>query len=253
MRSKAHVPSPAMAVACISLAVALSGAGYAAIAFPRNSVGTKQLRNNAVTGAKVKNDALTGADVRESTLGPVPLAQNADLLGGNDTTAFSRTGHDHGAAYLRPGTVRSTDIADAPGGSDDVNANMLDGLDSTGFVQGRGNVYRYQLSGFGGTVTFTIPNIGHVRLPCGFSDYHLSFENASGGALGAWWWNKDGVAFATVNDISAIQLTPSTVDDYVVVLQIGRDFDRAASITVTGRWGGNGVGCRFLGQAVVQT
>ena len=45
--------SPAMIVACIALAVALGGTGYAAIVLPANTVGTVQLKANAVTGPKV--------------------------------------------------------------------------------------------------------------------------------------------------------------------------------------------------------
>lgn len=44
-----HRPSPAMVVALIALFVALSGGAYAAINLPANSVGTKQLKNGAVT------------------------------------------------------------------------------------------------------------------------------------------------------------------------------------------------------------
>ena len=57
-----------MVVACIALVVALGGTGYAAIKLPRNSVGNKQLRANAVTGGKVRNGALTAKDFRASSL-----------------------------------------------------------------------------------------------------------------------------------------------------------------------------------------
>ena len=46
-------PSPAMCVALIALFVALGGTGYAAISFPRDSVGTAQLQNGAVTKSKI--------------------------------------------------------------------------------------------------------------------------------------------------------------------------------------------------------
>jgi hypothetical protein len=46
-------PSPAMVVACVALVVALGGTGYAAFRLPAGSVGTKQLRNGAVTKAKI--------------------------------------------------------------------------------------------------------------------------------------------------------------------------------------------------------
>ena len=48
-------PSPALVISLIALFVALSGTGYAALnSLPKNSVGTKQLKNGAVTAAKLK-------------------------------------------------------------------------------------------------------------------------------------------------------------------------------------------------------
>jgi hypothetical protein len=66
-------PSPALVVACLALAISLSGAAYAvSTALPRNSVGTVQLRNNAVNSAKVKNASLRAADfaARQLPAGP---------------------------------------------------------------------------------------------------------------------------------------------------------------------------------------
>jgi hypothetical protein len=96
-----RLPSPAMVVACIALAVALGGTSYAAIKLPRNSVGTKQLQknavvatklsarsvgpqklqNNAVTTRTVKDNQLTGAKIVESSLEKVPSAVAADTAG----------------------------------------------------------------------------------------------------------------------------------------------------------------------------
>lgn len=62
-------PSPAMVVACIALVVALGGTSVAAIqAFPRNSVGTKQLKNGAVTGAKVRAHTLKASKFASGVL-----------------------------------------------------------------------------------------------------------------------------------------------------------------------------------------
>jgi hypothetical protein len=84
-----RMPSPAMTVACVALAVALSGASYAAVLLPRNSVGTPQLKANAVTSPKVKDNALTGADIDEARLGKVPNANRLDSL---DSSAFLPAG-----------------------------------------------------------------------------------------------------------------------------------------------------------------
>jgi hypothetical protein len=69
MKRFLHVrPSPAMVVACAALFVSLSGVGYAAIALPANSVGTKHLKRNAVTSAKVKRHSLLKSDFKRGQL-----------------------------------------------------------------------------------------------------------------------------------------------------------------------------------------
>jgi hypothetical protein len=67
-RLRGYRPTPAMVVACIALMVALGSTGYAATVLPRNSVGTAQLRNNAITAAKVKNFSLLRQDFKRGQL-----------------------------------------------------------------------------------------------------------------------------------------------------------------------------------------
>src|SRR5436309_3648591 len=69
-------------MATVAVFLALGGGAYAVTAIPKNSVGTPQLKNNAVISAKVKDNSLTGADVNEAKLGRVPSAKNA-LNAGN--------------------------------------------------------------------------------------------------------------------------------------------------------------------------
>jgi hypothetical protein len=63
-----HRPSPAMLVALVALFVASSGGAYAALNLPANSVGTKQLKNGAVTGVKVKHRSLLASDFKHGQL-----------------------------------------------------------------------------------------------------------------------------------------------------------------------------------------
>src|SRR5581483_2402945 len=58
MRVLLRRPSPAFVLAGLALAVALGGTSYAAVSLPANSVGTAQLKNDAVTSLKVKNGSL---------------------------------------------------------------------------------------------------------------------------------------------------------------------------------------------------
>src|SRR5689334_23168094 len=51
-RIRRHV-TYANVVASLALFLALGGVGYAAMKLPKNSVGTKQLKNGAVTGNKI--------------------------------------------------------------------------------------------------------------------------------------------------------------------------------------------------------
>ena len=63
MRSLLHRrPSATAVIAVTALVVALGGTGYAATVLPANSVGTVQLKKNAVTSMKVKNGSLLKAD-----------------------------------------------------------------------------------------------------------------------------------------------------------------------------------------------
>src|SRR5215203_4005108 len=61
-------PSPAMVVACTALLFAMTGAGYAAGMLGPNTVGTKQLKKNAVISSKVKNRSLLAVDFKAGQL-----------------------------------------------------------------------------------------------------------------------------------------------------------------------------------------
>lgn len=52
----------------LALVVALGGTSYAAIAIPKNSVGSKQITNSSVKSADVKNGSLKGVDFKAGEL-----------------------------------------------------------------------------------------------------------------------------------------------------------------------------------------
>jgi hypothetical protein len=62
----ARRPSASMVVALVALFAALGGVGYAATALPAGSVGTKQLRNNAVTFSKIALHTIGGQRINTS-------------------------------------------------------------------------------------------------------------------------------------------------------------------------------------------
>lgn len=118
-------PSPALAVAFLALLVALGGTSYAALSVPKNSVGTKQLKNNAVTAAKlaggavgtakITNGAVTASKINTSGL-TVPDALYANSAGSatNATTATTATNATNAA------TATSATSATNAGNSTDL-------------------------------------------------------------------------------------------------------------------------------------
>src|SRR3954469_7128459 len=108
LRARLGRPSPATVIALVALFVALGGTGYAALKVPKNSVGTAQLKNNAVTGAKVKDGSLKAADFG----GTLPAGAKGDkgdpgTNGGAGTNGTNGTNGNNGT----PGT------SGAPGGA----------------------------------------------------------------------------------------------------------------------------------------
>ena len=54
-------------IGLVALCIALTGTAYAAT-LPRNSVGTRQLKNSAVTSAKIKRNAVSWAKIRRNAV-----------------------------------------------------------------------------------------------------------------------------------------------------------------------------------------
>jgi hypothetical protein len=106
-----------MVLALLALFVAMGGVGYAALKLPKNSVGSKQLRANAVTSAKVKDASLRGPDFGGGQVPAGPEGRQGERglkgengLGGNEGPrgpgppsfdgAFARDGAFHNIATI---------------------------------------------------------------------------------------------------------------------------------------------------------
>lgn len=107
-------PSHATVVAYLALFVALGGTSYAAITLKRGSVKGKHIARNAVTGPKVKDGSLRVGDF---AAGQLPRGERGE-----------------------PGPPGETGPAGAPN-PNAVNSDQLDGIDSAGFIRGRGRAF----------------------------------------------------------------------------------------------------------------
>jgi hypothetical protein len=69
------------AIALIALFIALGGTSYAAVAIPRNSVGTRQLRTGAVTPAKLAGASFGGHILDLAQITPIGKVVMSDPKG----------------------------------------------------------------------------------------------------------------------------------------------------------------------------
>ena len=120
MQKRRFAPSPAMVVSLIALFVALGGTSYAALALPKNSVGTKQIKNGAVTAAKISSSAagkvkVVGAAGAPAYQGP----WEPGTSGGDEGLSFYKdpwgTVHLQGNAATSSGTDNGTIFTLPPG------------------------------------------------------------------------------------------------------------------------------------------
>jgi hypothetical protein len=130
-----HRPSPSMMVALAALFIALGGTGYAAVKLPKNSVGTTQIKRDAVTGDKVKDGSLFANDFAPGQIPKGPRGdagtQGAPGLAG----AKGEPGAPGPAGAAGPAGARGADgtaVAFARVGSDGnvderVSKNITDG------------------------------------------------------------------------------------------------------------------------------
>ena len=106
---RANRPSPALVISVIALFVALGGSAYAA-----KKIGSKEIKNNAITAGKIKknaittakiqNNAVTGAKLNEGSLGPVPNATTA----ANAINAQNAQNAQNFSKYLNSGVKKGS-------------------------------------------------------------------------------------------------------------------------------------------------
>jgi len=113
-----------MIVACMALLVALGGTSIAAVnqLVPRNSVGTPQIRDGAVTNPKIRNNAVNSSKVANRSLlradfavGQLPAGPTGPQGPTGATGAAGAAGPAGAAGVIGAITVRSQSVV-VPGG-----------------------------------------------------------------------------------------------------------------------------------------
>jgi hypothetical protein len=85
-------------VAYLALFVALGGSAYAATNLPRNSVGSSQIRNGAVTVAKIRRHAVMAAALASNSVG-------SDAVQSGAVTGAKIAPHSLTGSVFAPGTI----------------------------------------------------------------------------------------------------------------------------------------------------
>lgn len=85
----ARRPSPAIAISVTALFLSLGGVGYAASQLPRNSVGTEQIQNGAVTFKKIRPSSV--GKVRANT-GQLQVRVSGTCTSGSAIGSINRSG-----------------------------------------------------------------------------------------------------------------------------------------------------------------
>jgi hypothetical protein len=119
-----YTPAPGTVIASIALLIALGGTSYATVSqtIPRNSIGTAQLKPNAVTSVKVRNGTLLPSDFRAGQLprGPAGPAGPAGPQGPRGEEGDK--GETGAPGFVGPITVREGSVV-VPGGGTPENGN----------------------------------------------------------------------------------------------------------------------------------
>ena len=216
MRAWIRLPSPAMGVALVALVVALGGTTYAAV-----RIGTKQIKNNAITSVKIRNGqvknvdlarnsvvtakilagAVSGLQIRDGSVGNSDLANdsvtgakvrggavgNSDLANGAVTAAKIRAGNV-GNTELATDAVTGVKIKDGSvAGADMADATITATKIKDGeVVKGNGRMLSTAVTladGTGQTTLLSVPGLGALRSSCANGIATTQWQNTASGAI----------------------------------------------------------------------
>jgi hypothetical protein len=171
----------------LALFIALGGTSYAAVRLPAGSVGGRQLARNAVSSPKVRNGSLLKRDFKAGQLpaGAPGAKGDAGAAGPSGPTGPNGAKGDTGTVD----TSNVYDKSESDGrflglGAKAADADQLDGIDSGGFLQGRGRALfnRRTFTIASGSVVLDVPGWGSFDAAGNASanEHQHQFLNTSG-------------------------------------------------------------------------
>ena len=227
--------SPALVISIIALFVALGGAGMAATG------------GNFILG---KANSATSTTSLSAPIGGKAL-QVSNLSTASGATALGLTavpGH-------APLTVNSS-----AGKATNLNADRLDGIDSSGFVHGRGTALANRIVFLpkANKTLLTIPGLGYLDATCTSNDAYVSEINNTGASIDG--WNDElnshfaGYVLGTGQGVVVVSHGVG-VNGGTLALGVGSDPNarRAALLHVFANQGGIVHACRFQAQGTLWT
>ena len=171
--------SYANVVASVALFVALGGSSYAAV-----SLTGKDVRDGSLTGRDIHDGSLTSRDVRNHSL----LARDFKI-GQLPRGPRGNPGPPGPAGTPNGYTRAEADGRFLPLHAKAADANTLDGIDATGFVQGAGDVtFRHSLLIQNQAITnwMSVNGVAHLQVSCApGSDGTVRLVNDSSGIVHA--------------------------------------------------------------------
>jgi hypothetical protein len=234
--------------------VVAGGTAYAA-----NTIGSSDIIDDQVFSADVRDDSLAGGGLARADL-------RAGAVGTSEVLNDTATGGGLSALDLRSGSVgpaeaaglTGADIANAAGGSDNVNANKLDGLDSSGLVHGRGTLLSNRIVLVPGNpqkTLFVIPGLGVLTAHCFSNAAEITVTNTTSSTIDRW-LEIDGKWYADlVPPGSNLIITTPTIPAMTLALGVGNDpgARRIATVHAFAFQSGEGAPCGFQAQATLWT
>jgi hypothetical protein len=230
-----------------TLALFLVVAGGTALAarhmLPKNSVGTRQIKNNAITAAKIKNGTVTGKKINLPSLGAVANATHA-------------VNADHA---LRADSATTATSASTAGRADSAgDASTLQGSAASAFMQGGGRfiaAHRELTVGDADVTLMNLPGIGPLTASCQMGTTYprggFKVFNHSGSTLDQTNHYGEGIDGGTIANGESIGFGGQEYVDAVTVQVATRSTPSVvANLNLSFLKNGN-TGCEIYGQAMV--